>query len=169
MTANISDRGRARRRKGHDWEREVADIFRRAGFMGARRGLSQARGGGKEEADVVGVPGWHIECKCGSTVSLAQAMRQSLDDAGEGEHVLVVARRTGYVPLAVMVHAGAVALGLTDYAMQNTDFFPWCQFRAHKGRIALQHPFTFGRSFYVCELDLALIGIVAGAARLSAT
>lgn len=72
--------GKLSRRKGHAFEREIAAELRELGYD-AKRGLSQARGGGAEEADVVGVPGFHFECKRGKKPNMRAALAQAVDDA----------------------------------------------------------------------------------------
>lgn len=72
--------GKLSRRKGHAFEREIAAELREMGFD-AKRGLSQARGGGAEEADVVGVPGFHFECKRGKKPNVRAALAQAIEDA----------------------------------------------------------------------------------------
>ena len=76
--------GKLSRRKGHAFEREIAAELRALGFE-AKRGLSQSRGGGAEEADVVGAPGYHIECKRGKKPNLRAALLQAIDDADRGQ------------------------------------------------------------------------------------
>lgn len=49
------------KQKGNRFERLVASLFRSAGYAFARRG--QQFSGLQGDADVVGVPGIHIECK----------------------------------------------------------------------------------------------------------
>lgn len=84
--------GKLSRRKGHAFEREIAAELREMGFD-AKRGLSQARGGGAEEADVVGVPGFHFECKRGKKPNIRAALAQAIDDVRETEVVPVAVIR----------------------------------------------------------------------------
>ena len=53
--------GRTSRNKGKVGERELAAALRAEGFESARRG--QQYSGSETSADVVGLPGIHIECK----------------------------------------------------------------------------------------------------------
>jgi hypothetical protein len=83
--------GAASRRKGHDWEREVAQRMREV-FGEAKRGLSQARGGA-EGADVE-VPeeaGLWIECKAGKRVNMTAALEQALRAIGTQRVAMPVA------------------------------------------------------------------------------
>ena len=74
MTDEASKRGRANRRRGHSWEREIAIIFREL-WPEAKRGY-QARGGTKEAPDVDGTP-FFIECKRGKKTNIKAALAQA--------------------------------------------------------------------------------------------
>lgn len=89
--------GASRRRKGHDWEREVAALFRSVGYPEARRGW-QARSG-TDDPDIVGVPGYWIECRCRDYINIPAALRKALTDrkatdASKRGWIAVVAKRT---------------------------------------------------------------------------
>ena len=77
-------------RKGKESEREVSHILQSWGFN-ARR--SQQYAGSNGDADVVGVPGLHIEVKHVEKLNLYKAMKQSINDAREGEIPVVVHRK----------------------------------------------------------------------------
>jgi len=96
--------GKLSRSKGARFEREVATAFRVA-FPGARRGLGQARSG-VDAADVIGIPGYWIECKVGARPNPLAALRQA-----EGNS-------NGEVPVAVCKvdrEGAAVTLPLADF------------------------------------------------------
>lgn len=78
------------RRKGKVGELEVAHIMQSYGFD-ARRG--QQFSGLQGDADVVGVPGLHLEIKRVKALNLDGAMEQSIRDAREGEVPVVVHRK----------------------------------------------------------------------------
>jgi Holliday junction resolvase len=88
------------RDKGAAAEREVARILREHGFDGARRG--QQFCGADGSADVVGLPGVHIECKRTEALRLWDALAQAKSDAREGE-VPVVAHRPSRRPWVVIL------------------------------------------------------------------
>ena len=68
------------RRKGAAAERQLAKILRETyGFEDARRG--QQFSGSNGDADVVGLPGIHIECKHQEHLNLFDAYEQSVRDA----------------------------------------------------------------------------------------
>ncbi|MCI9596653.1 MAG: hypothetical protein HFE75_05015 [Firmicutes bacterium] len=78
------------RRKGADGERELANLLKEHGYE-ARRGQQYC--GTSGDADVVGLPGVHIECKRVEKLNLDAAMEQSRRDAKEGEIPVVMHRR----------------------------------------------------------------------------
>lgn len=81
-----------RNKKGHDFERWVAQQFREHGYPDARRGLQYQQGGA--EADVEDVPGWHVECKRQENLNLQAAMEQSVNDCKEGQIPVVVHKKS---------------------------------------------------------------------------
>jgi hypothetical protein len=86
------------RRKGHDWEREVARRLRPI-FDKAHRGI-QSRDG--DEAGDVVIPRFHLECKCGGTHSIGSAMKQATADAKPGLWPAVVSKRDRQEPTVTM-------------------------------------------------------------------
>lgn len=78
------------RQKGAAGERELAKILREHGFD-ARRG--QQYSGANGDADVVGIPGFHIEVKRVEKLNLEKAMEQSMNDADVTEIPIVVHRK----------------------------------------------------------------------------
>lgn len=74
--------GKMSREKGKKGEREVASFLKSYGYD-ARRG--QQFCGIEGDADVIGLPGIHIEVKRTETLKLYDAMYQSKRDAKEGE------------------------------------------------------------------------------------
>lgn len=78
------------RNKGKRNELLLAHFFQRWGFE-ARRG--QQFSGLQGDADVVGVPYLHLECKAVQKLNLDKAMEQSQRDAREGEIPVVVHRK----------------------------------------------------------------------------
>lgn len=77
------------RDKGARYERELAGIFREYGYQ-ARRG--QQYSGANGDADVVGLPGLHIEAKRRERMQLYDWMAQSVRDAPSGEIPVVMHR-----------------------------------------------------------------------------
>lgn len=78
------------RAKGARGERELAGKLREYGYE-ARRGQQYC--GSNGDADVVGLPGIHIECKRVERLNLADAMEQAEDDARLGEKPVVFHRK----------------------------------------------------------------------------
>lgn len=79
------------RNKGAAGERELARILRDHGYDKSRRG--QQFCGSNGDADVVGLPGIHIECKRVEKLNLYDAMEQARDDSRECEIPAVFHRK----------------------------------------------------------------------------
>ena len=78
------------REKGKKGERELAGILKAHGYK-ARRGQQYC--GTSGEADVVGIPGVHIECKRVEKLNIDTAMAQAVRDARPGEIPTVFHRK----------------------------------------------------------------------------
>ena len=78
------------RQKGARGERELANLLKDYGYD-TRRG--QQFSGANGDADVVGLPGVHIECKRVEKLNLDAAMEQAKRDAREGEMPVVMHRK----------------------------------------------------------------------------
>lgn len=78
------------RAKGAAGERELAEVLRTKGYT-ARRG--QQFSGANGDADVIGLPYIHIECKRVEALNLDNAFAQSQRDALPGETPIVVHRK----------------------------------------------------------------------------
>lgn len=78
------------REKGKRGELELARALRALGYD-CRRG--QQFSGKNGDADVVGLPGIHIECKRVERLNLYDAMAQARRDAREGETPVVMHRK----------------------------------------------------------------------------
>lgn len=78
------------RQKGAAGERELAKALCSHGFE-TRRGQQYC--GSNGDADVVGLPGVHIECKRVERLNLEDAMAQSRADARPGEIPVVMHRK----------------------------------------------------------------------------
>ena len=78
------------RQKGKRGELELAHELGKWGYK-TRRG--QQFSGANGDADVVGIPGLHIECKRVEQLNLEKALDQSESDARIGEYAVVMHRR----------------------------------------------------------------------------
>lgn len=81
------------REKGAAGERELANILKDYGYK-TRRGQQYC--GSNGDADVVGLPGIHIECKRVEKFTLKElnkAMEQSINDAKDDEIPVVIHRK----------------------------------------------------------------------------
>lgn len=119
------------KQKGNQGERELARLLREYGYD-ARRGMQYQ--GGQLEADVVGLPGIHIECKRVQGLDLSKAMEQSVRDAKD-EEIPVVIHRENRKPWLITMRLGDLfeigsmggywSSGLVT--MLLTDFMPMYQ------------------------------------------
>ena len=82
--------GKMSRDKGKRGERELANKLKEHGFN-AQRGQQYC--GANGDADVIGLPGIHIEVKRVERLSLYEALAQSKSDAKPGEMPIVAHRR----------------------------------------------------------------------------
>ena len=78
------------RQKGAAGERELAKKLREYGYE-CRRG--QQFCGVNGDADVIGLPGIHIECKRVERLNIDDAMGQAIRDRREGEYPAVFHRK----------------------------------------------------------------------------
>jgi hypothetical protein len=90
---------RKSRNKGKVGEREVAALLRSHGFDGARGVQYQ---GGRDSADVVGLPGFHIEVKRAETFSPYKALEQAETDCGDDAVAVVFHRSNSRQWIAVI-------------------------------------------------------------------
>ncbi len=87
------------RQKGARGERELAKALKAYGYD-CRRGQQYC--GANGDADVVGLPGIHIECKRVEKLNLYDAMAQSKADARQGETSVVMHRKNNCEWLVTM-------------------------------------------------------------------
>ena len=87
------------RNKGKRGELELANLLKSYGYD-ARRGVQYS--GINGDADVVGLPGIHIECKRVEKLNIETAMDQSIRDARYGEVPTVMHRKNGKQWLVTM-------------------------------------------------------------------
>ena len=87
------------RQKGARAERALAHKLNEYGYE-CRRG--QQFSGANGDADVVGLPGIHIECKHVERLNIIDAMAQSKRDARKGETPVVIHKKNGTEWLVTM-------------------------------------------------------------------
>lgn len=80
------------RQKGKRGELELAHILQAYGYD-TRRG--QQYSGAKGDADVIGIPGLHIECKRAERLDLTKALEQAERDHAPGTVPVVMHRKNG--------------------------------------------------------------------------
>lgn len=86
------------RQKGKRGELELAKVLREAGYD-TRRG--QQYSGTETSADVVGLPGIHIECKRVENLNVYTALTQAIRDTGESGDLPAVFHRKNNQPWLV--------------------------------------------------------------------
>lgn len=102
------------RAKGAEGERELAGHLRNYGYAGAGRG--QQYSGANGDADVVGLPNVHIECKRVERLNIQDAYDQSKRDARPHEIPVVMHRKN---------HCNwLVTLSLDDFIRMYGDWEP---------------------------------------------
>ena len=79
------------RAKGKAGELELAKVLREHGFDEARRGVQYSGGG--DSPDIVGLPGFHVECKRVESGNLYTWLDQAVRDSDGTGRVPVVAHR----------------------------------------------------------------------------
>ena len=87
------------REKGKRYERHVASLFKGEGYK-ARRGQQYC--GIEGDADVIGVPLVHIECKHQERMQLYDWMAQAKADARDGEIPVVIHKKNNCADLVTM-------------------------------------------------------------------
>lgn len=96
------------RAKGHSFERKVAADLREAmPGCDAKRGW-QARGGGKEEADVE-IPMVHVECKHGIKPNLRAAYEQAARDSN-GRIPVAICKDNRRAPIVIIGYKDWLAM-----------------------------------------------------------
>lgn len=87
------------KQKGNRFEREVASLFRAEGYE-ARRGVQYC--GINGDADVIGVPGVHLEAKHVERLNIYDAMAQAKRDKRENELPVVIHKKNNHNVLVTM-------------------------------------------------------------------
>lgn len=88
------------KQKGARFERQLAGLLREHGFE-SRRGQQYC--GANGDADVIGVPGVHIEAKAVEKLNIHEAMEQSVSDARDGETPVVIHKKNRKPILVTML------------------------------------------------------------------
>lgn len=81
------------KQKGKRYELEIAKYFRELGFDKARRSVQYNGQVEEGQADIVGVPFLHIECKHNEKLNVEEAMQQALRDNKNKNKIPVVIHR----------------------------------------------------------------------------
>lgn len=104
--------GKGARRKGHQFERDMANKLTKDTGAVFRRGLGQSRGGGAEEADVMSeaIPQLHFELKRQKRCNIRAALRQAENDASEGQMLVAITKDDRQPTLVTMRYEDWVLL-----------------------------------------------------------
>lgn len=78
------------KQKGKRGEQELSNLLKQYGYQ-ARRGQQYC--GINGDADVIGLPGIHIECKRVERLNIEEAMKQAVGDKKETEMPVVMHRK----------------------------------------------------------------------------
>lgn len=89
------------KQKGAKFERQLAGLLREHGFTESRRSVQYC--GANGDADVIGVPGVHIEAKAVERLNIHEAMEQSVSDARDGEIPVVIHKKNRKPILVTML------------------------------------------------------------------
>lgn len=87
------------RRKGAEGERELSKLLKKYGYE-ARRGQQYC--GSNGDADVIGLPDIHIECKRVERLNIYEAIRQAMNDSKNQEIPAVFHRKNNKPWLVTM-------------------------------------------------------------------
>ena len=94
--------GKASRNKGKVGEREAAKVL--SELLGIEVRRAQQFAGGVDSADIIGVPGLHVEVKRVEKLRLYSAIEQSVNDGGI--NCPIVMHRTNNLPWLVSLQVG---------------------------------------------------------------
>lgn len=103
------------KRKGKNGELELARKLREYGYD-VRRSVQYNGKADEGQADLVGLPGVHIECKRTETLRLYDAVDQAKRDAATGEIPVVCHRKNNCEWVAIMPIDGFMKL-YADYEL----------------------------------------------------
>jgi len=98
MTSEAQRRGKQNRRKGHDFEREVARDLRK--IFGQARRVPQYQK--DHDSGDVSCPIIHPECKVGKAPNIRKALEQAMETCPAGKWAVAVTRRTRKKALVTM-------------------------------------------------------------------
>lgn len=87
------------RRKGHSWERLVANELKDIGYKNAKRQLEYQEGLGVDIANVFPL---RIQCKVGKSYNVEEALEQADRDAQSGEIAVAVCKKDNKKPTATI-------------------------------------------------------------------
>lgn len=104
--------------KGKRYELEIVNYFKELGFDNARRSVQYNGKAEEGQADVVGVPFLHIECKHNESLNIEKAMQQAIRDSR--------ANKKNRIPVVIHRKNGEkskVTMTLDDFTLIYGEYF----------------------------------------------
>lgn len=104
--------------KGKRYELEIAKYFKELGFDKARRSVQYNGKAEEGQADVVGVPFLHIECKHNESLNIEKALQQAIRDSQDNKKnriPIVVHRKNG--------EKSKVTMTLDDFTLLYGEYY----------------------------------------------
>lgn len=108
------------KRKGADFERKLASIFRDYGYEDARRS-AQYCGNTGQAADVVNLPGIHVEAKACEQMRLYDWMAQAKRDSAGTGRLPAVFHKKNYAEILVTLTLDDFMKLYREYEVNKTD------------------------------------------------
>ena len=108
--------GKFSRDKGARGERQFRDLCREYGYDASRTAQHCGKGG---TADVVGLPGIHVEVKNVERLNLRDAMAQSIRDAEQDGGIPIVAHKKNNAPWLVTMRAEDFFLMYREWEIED--------------------------------------------------
>lgn len=106
------------KQKGKRYELEIVNFFKKLGFKKARRSVQYNGKAEEGQADVVGVPFLHIECKHNESLNIEKALQQAIRDSKankKNEIPVVIHRKNG--------EKSKVTMTLDDFSMLYGEYY----------------------------------------------
>ena len=103
--------------KGKRYELEIANYFKNLGYKNARRSVQYNGKAEKGQADVIGVPFLHIECKHNEKLNVEEALQQAIRDNNKHSYKIpVVIHRKN-------IEKSKVTMTLDDFVQIYAEYY----------------------------------------------
>lgn len=142
--------GKAEREKGKRFERDVANWLKKNGFEKAMRS-AQHSGKAGDAADVVGLPGVHLECKAVETQNIWSWLDQAVrDSSGTGNIPVVIWKKNREPWMAILLRRDFNTM------MARADDWLSC-IVSHTGKNASLHRWLVGAGEYGLNYHIPVV------------